>query len=61
AVVVLNGIVGFIQELKAEQSLRSLKKLVVPKARILRDEKEKEISSEELVPGDIVLLTSGTK
>lgn len=61
AVVILNAIIGYIQEFKAEESIRALKKLVVPKARVFRDDKEKEISSEELVPGDIVLLTSGSK
>ena len=37
AVVVLNGVIGFIQELKAEQGIRSLKKMVQAKARVLRD------------------------
>lgn len=60
-VVILNTIIGFIQEYKAEESVRALKKMVVPKARVLRAGKEKEINSEELVPGDIVLLTSGSK
>jgi Ca2+-transporting ATPase len=59
AVVILNAIIGFIQEYKAEESVRALKKMVVPKAKVLREGKEKEINSEELVPGDIVLLTSG--
>ncbi|MBI5100412.1 MAG: cation-transporting P-type ATPase [Nitrospirae bacterium] len=61
AVVILNAIIGFIQEYKAEESVRALKKMVVPKAKVLREGKEKEINSEELVPGDIVLLASGTK
>lgn len=61
AVVILNAIVGFFQEYKAEQSIRALKKMVVPKARVLRNREEKEIKSEELVPGDIVLLTSGSR
>ena len=60
-VVVLNAVIGYLQEYKAEQSVRSLKQMVVPRARILRDGKEREINSEELVPGDVVLLTSGTK
>lgn len=60
-VVMLNTIIGFIQEYKAEESVRSLKKMVVLKARVLRDGKEKEIKSEELVPGDIVLLSSGSR
>jgi Ca2+-transporting ATPase len=61
AVVLLNAIIGYIQEFKAEESLRALKKMIVPKARVLRDGIEKEINSLELVPGDIVLLTSGSK
>jgi len=61
AVVILNAIIGFIQEYKAEESVRALKKMVVPKARVVRDGKEKELNSEELVPGDMVLLASGAK
>jgi magnesium-transporting ATPase (P-type) len=61
AVVILNAIIGYIQEYKAEESVRALKKMVVPKAKVLREGKEKEINSEELVPGDIVLLTSGVR
>ncbi len=60
-VLALNSIIGYFQEYKAEESVRALKKMVVQKARVLRDGKEKEISSEELVPGDIVLLSSGAK
>jgi Ca2+-transporting ATPase len=60
-VVILNAVIGFIQEYKAEESVRALKKMVVPKARVVRDGKEKEIDSEELVPGDMVLLASGAK
>jgi Ca2+-transporting ATPase len=61
AVVILNAIIGFIQEYKAEESVQALKKMVVPRARVVRDGKEKEINSEELVPGDMVLLASGAK
>ncbi|MEW5744599.1 MAG: HAD-IC family P-type ATPase [Nitrospirota bacterium] len=61
AVVIFNAVIGFFQEYKAEQSIRALKQMVVPKARVLRDGKEREIRSEELVPGDIVLLASGTR
>jgi Ca2+-transporting ATPase len=61
SIVILNAIIGFIQEFKAEESVRALKKMVVPKAKVLRDSKEKEINSEELVPGDIVLLASGVR
>lgn len=61
AVVLLNAIIGYIQESKAEESVRALKKMIVPKARVLRDGIEKEINSLELVPGDIVFLLSGSK
>jgi Ca2+-transporting ATPase len=61
AVVILNALIGYIQEYKAEESVRALKKMVVPKAKVLREGKEKEINSEDLVPGDIVLLASGVR
>jgi len=59
--VVLNTIVGFIQEYKASQALTSLKQILKIKAVVLRDKNEKEISQEELVPGDIILLKPGDK
>ncbi len=61
AVVILNAFIGFIQEFKAEESVRALKKMVVPKARVIRNGKEKEINSEEVVPGDVVYLSSGAR
>ncbi|MCK5426231.1 MAG: HAD-IC family P-type ATPase, partial [Thermodesulfovibrionia bacterium] len=61
AVVILNAVIGYFQEFKAEESLRALKKMIIPKARVIRDRKEKEIKSEGLVPGDIVLIASGGK
>jgi P-type Ca2+ transporter type 2C len=61
AVLAFNAVIGFIQESRAEESVRALKKMIVPQARVLRDGKEKEIGSEQLVPGDIVLLASGAK
>ena len=59
AVVVLNAVIGYIQEYKAEKGVRALKKMLIPGARVLRNGKEKEINSEQLVPGDVVLLSSG--
>lgn len=59
AVVILNAIIGYVQEYKAEESVRALRRMVVPKAKVLREGIEKEIRSEALVPGDIVLLASG--
>lgn len=60
-VLLINTIVGFYQENKANQSLLALKKIVKIRAKVLRDGYEKEIDSEELVVGDIVFLKSGDK
>jgi magnesium-transporting ATPase (P-type) len=61
AVLVLNATVGFIQERKAERSVRALMELAAPKSTIVRDGEEREVDSRELVPGDLVLLGSGTR
>ncbi len=61
AVLLFNAIIGFIQESRAEESVRALQKMIVPQARVVREGREREISSEGLVPGDIVLLASGAK
>jgi Ca2+-transporting ATPase len=61
AILLVNALVGFIQEYKAEKNVRALKQMVVAKARVLRDGKEVEINSEDLVPGDIVFLASGSR
>jgi Ca2+-transporting ATPase len=61
AIIVLNGVLGFIQEYRAEQSLRSLKALSAPTARVVRDGKAQEIPAALLVPGDIVILESGDR
>jgi Ca2+-transporting ATPase len=61
AVVLLNAVVGYLQEFKAEESVRSLKRLLVAKARVVRDGREKEIPGTDLVPGDVVLLASGAR
>ncbi len=59
AVLILNAVVGYFQEYKAETSIRALKSMVVPKAKVLREGREKEVHSEDLVPGDIVLIPTG--
>ncbi|MBI3978599.1 MAG: HAD-IC family P-type ATPase [Chloroflexi bacterium] len=61
AVIVLDAIVGFIQEYKAEQALRALARMVAPKARVVRDGQEREIDAREVVPGDLVHLESGVR
>lgn len=58
-VIILNGILGTVQYVKAEKSLASLKELSAPKAKVLRDGIKKELASKEIVPGDILLLEAG--
>ena len=60
-VVVINAIIGYIQEGKAEQALDAIRNMLSLHAQVLRDGHRKEISAEELVPGDIVFLASGDK
>ncbi|GJQ34733.1 MAG: calcium-transporting P-type ATPase, PMR1-type [Anaerolineaceae bacterium] len=59
AIVVLNAILGIIQEQRAEQALAALKKLAAPEAQVLRDGSRKSIPAYNLVPGDIVFLEAG--
>ncbi|KPU42423.1 calcium-transporting ATPase 1 [Oxobacter pfennigii] len=58
-VILINAIVGLIQESKAEKALEALKKLSTPKAIVKRDGELKEIDSAEVVPGDIVIIDAG--
>ena len=59
AIVLLNAVLGIIQERRAEQALAALKKLASPEARVLRDGHHVTVSSRDLVPGDIVYLEAG--
>src|SRR5689334_17132719 len=60
-VVVLNALLGFIQEGKAEKALDSIRNMLSAEARTIRGSETRMISAEELVPGDIVLLESGDR
>jgi len=60
-IVVLNGILGFIQEFKAEKAIEALQKMLSLRCKVLREGEKREIDSTELVPGDIVLLEIGDK
>ena len=60
-VIVINGIFSFGQEYKAEKATEALKKLLPSFARVLREGQEKRILSEELVPGDVILLEEGDR
>ena len=58
-VVLLNAVIGVVQESKAEKSLEALKKLSEHAAKVIRDGKEQVIPARELVPGDIVIIETG--
>ena len=58
-IVVINAVMGVVQESKAERALDALKNMSAPHARVIRDGKELIINSSELVPGDIILLEAG--
>ena len=58
-IVVLNAVMGMMQESKAEKALDALKNMSAPHARVLRDGEEKIIDASELVPGDIIRLEAG--
>jgi len=58
-IVVLNAILGIVQESRAEEALAALKKMAAPEAQVLRDGKRVSVPARELVPGDIVYLEAG--
>jgi len=58
-ILVINSVLGFIQEFRAEKALQALKELASPSALVIRDSQESSIYSKKLVPGDIIKLTAG--
>ena len=58
-IVILNAIMGVVQEAKAEKSIEALQKLTPPKSKVIRDGAEFEINAEDVVPGDIIALEAG--
>lgn len=58
-IVVLNAVMGVIQESKAEKALEALKNMSIPHARVLRDRQERVVEASNLVPGDIILVEAG--
>ena len=59
-IVILFGLLGFVQEYRAEQAMAALKKLAMPVVRVVRGGSRRELSSRELVPGDLILLEAGS-
>jgi len=60
-VVILNAILGFVQEGKTEAALEALQKMIVPECTVLRDGEQKVIPTRELVPGDVVVFSGGDR
>jgi len=61
AVVIINAVVGFFQEYKAEKAMQAIRELAAPKAIVVRDCNEDKIDSDEIVPGDVIVLSAGNK
>ncbi len=60
-VILINAIIGFIQENKAEKSIQALKRMIVPYAKVFRGGKLLQVHAKELVPGDIIFLEEGDR
>ena len=58
-IVFASGIAGFVQDYKAEQAVEALQRLATPKAKVIRDGKEQEISATEIIPGDLIVVEGG--
>ena len=61
AIVILNAVVGFVQEYRSEKAMEAMEKLTAPKARVLRGGRDAVISAREVVPGDILLVEAGDR
>lgn len=60
-IVLVNAILGFLQEYRTEKTLEALKELAAPKAKVMRDGRRAELAASELVPGDLIILETGDR
>ncbi|MEN6315576.1 MAG: cation-translocating P-type ATPase [Clostridiaceae bacterium] len=61
AIVLLNAVLGFVQEFRTEKTMEALKSLAAPAAKVLRDGKQVSIPAEQIVPGDVIILETGDR
>ncbi len=61
AIVVVNAIMGFVQEFKTEKTMEALKSLAAPNAKVIRNEQLVNVPAEEIVPGDVLVLEAGDR
>ncbi len=61
AIVILNSVLGFIQEYRTEKTMEALKSLAAPEAKVIRDGRQVSMPAEQIVPGDLILLEPGDR
>lgn len=61
AIVILNAVLGFVQEFRTEKTMEALKSLAAPAAKVLRSGKQVSIPAEQIVPGDVIMLETGDR
>ena len=61
AILLLNGVLGFVQEYRAERAMSALRELAAPSAAVVRDGAETRVGADAIVPGDVVLLATGDR